>query len=132
RLENRAKLGEDPDLDALLLGGGLDHEIAIAESVELLGRRDAPQRRLAILLADQILAHLARHVAVDGGQARLDAVERDVVEQHGEAGKRAHMSNAVAHLTGTDHTDLANVELHGFGPDRLRIEHHNPGISWFE
>ena len=35
----------------------------------------------------------------------------DVVEQHVEAGERADMRDAAAHLAGADHADFANVEL---------------------
>ena len=35
---------------------------------------------------------------------------RDVVEQHVEAGERADMRDAVAHLAGADHADLAIVD----------------------
>ena len=41
--------------------------------------------------------------------AGLDAVGGDVVEQHVEAGERADMGDAVAHLAGADHADFANV-----------------------
>ncbi len=110
------RLGEDRALDVLLLGRGLDHEVAVAEVVERLRRRDARERGLARLLGEVALGDLARHVAVDGGKAGLDAVGRDIVEQHVEAGERADMGDAVAHLPGADDADLANLGLHDVRP----------------
>ena len=70
RLQRRAELGEDLALDVFLLGRRLDHEIAVAELVERLGRADALERRLAVVLGDALAADLPRHVAVDGGERR--------------------------------------------------------------
>ncbi len=42
RLQDRADVVEDLALDLFLLGRGLDHEIAIGETVERLAQRDAP------------------------------------------------------------------------------------------
>ena len=116
RLQRRAEIGEDAALDVFLLGRGLDHEVAVAERVVAVGRRDALERGLALVVGDALAAHLPRHVAVDGGDAGLDAVGGDVVEQHVEAGQRADMGDAAAHLTGADDADLANVECHRFCP----------------
>ena len=112
RLERRAQRGEDFALDVLLLGRRLDHQIAIAELVERVGGRDALDRRLALFVADALAADLARQVAVDGGNPLGDAVGDDVVEQHVKAGQRADMGDAVAHLAGADHADLANGMRH--------------------
>ena len=108
----RAEVGENLALDVFLLGRRLDHEIAVAELVERLGRRDARERRLAVLLGDQLARDLPRQVAVDGGEPGIDAVGRDVVEQDVDAGERADMRDAVAHLTGADHADLADCKRH--------------------
>ena len=68
RLEHRTQRGEDLALDLFLLGRGLDHQIAIAEIVERVGRRDVLERGLALLVADALAADLARQVAADGGE----------------------------------------------------------------
>ncbi len=70
------------------------------------GRLDAHQRLLPLLLADEVLRQLTAHIAVDGGQARLDAVFGDVVQGHVDAGESRHMRDAVAHLPGADHAIL--------------------------
>ena len=111
-------VGEDLALDVFLLGRRLDDEIAVAELVERLGRRDALERGLALFLGDALAADLPRQVAVDGGEPGIDAVGRDVVEQHVQAGERADMRDAVAHLTGADHADLANWMRHLLRPRR--------------
>src|SRR5690606_22315687 len=46
--------------------------------------------------------YLARHVAVDGGKARLDPLGRDVVQPDLVAGKGRDMRDAAAHLAGAD------------------------------
>ena len=74
RFQRRTKRGEDLALDVFVLGRGLDDQIAIAEIVERLGRRDALDRRLPLLVADALAADLARQIAVDGGKTLGDAV----------------------------------------------------------
>ena len=102
----RAEVGEDLALDVFLLGRRLDDEIAVAELVERVGRRDARERGLAVFLGDQLARDLPRQIAVDGREPGIDAVGRDVVEQNVHSGKRDHMRNAVTHLTGADDADL--------------------------
>ncbi len=120
RLERRTQRGEDLALDVFLLGRRLDHQIAIAELVDRIGGRDALDRRLAFFVADALAADLARQIAIDGGNPRTDAVGDDVVQQHVEAGQRADMGDAVAHLAGADHADLTNGVRH---PARLLAAH---------
>ena len=68
------------------------------------------------LLGDALAADLARHVAVDGGERLLEARRRDVVEHDRNAGERADMGDAVAHLARADDADLANALRHDVGP----------------
>ena len=100
--------GEDLPLDLLLLGRRLDDEVAVAEVVVLLRRTDALERRLAVLFADALAGDLPRHVAVDGRDPGLEAVGVDIVELDVEAGERADMRDAAAHLSRADHADLAD------------------------
>ena len=67
-------VGEDLALDLFFLGGGLDHQIAIAEIVERLRRADALERGLALLFGDALAGDLAGKIAVDGGEPCVDAV----------------------------------------------------------
>src|SRR6476646_10395591 len=48
------------------------NEIAIGKRVQSLGRLDARKRALPVVLGDEMFADLARHVAVDRGNACLD------------------------------------------------------------
>ncbi len=133
-LSDGHKRGEDLALGLLVLGRRLDDEIAVAEIGERIGRRDALDRGLALLVADALAADLARQVAVDGGNALRDPVGDDVVEQNVIAGQRADMGDAVAHLAGADDADLANGRSHScrllaahlrrFGPF-LDLDHPN-------
>src|SRR6185503_7653841 len=84
--------------------------------LERFNRLDALERGPPVVLGDQLLGDLPRHVAIDRGKTGADPVGRDVVEEDCEAGERADMRDAVAHLTGTDNADLANFELHAVRP----------------
>src|SRR5262249_53444233 len=106
---HRAHIGEDGALDILLLGRGLDDEIAVSEGVERLGRRDALERGLPFLFSDAIATHLARHVAVDGRNAGLDAVGVKIIELDVESGPRADIADAAALCPGADPPFLANM-----------------------
>ena len=50
--------------------------------------------------------HLARHVALDGGERLVDGLLLEVVERHIVAGQRYHVGDAVAHLACADDADL--------------------------
>ena len=50
------------------------------------------------------------------GERRPAGVPAHVVEQHLVAGERADMGDAVAHLAGPDHADLASVSLSSRSP----------------
>ena len=107
-LECRAERGEDLALDLFFLGRRLDHQIAVAEVLQRFCRADALERSLALLVGDALAADLTRQVAADGGEPFGNALGDNVVEQHVQAGQRADMRDAVAHLTGADHADLAD------------------------
>jgi hypothetical protein len=61
-------------LHLLLLGGGFDDEVAGRQAVERVRGGDALERRRLVLFREALAAHLARHVAVDGGERRLHAI----------------------------------------------------------
>ena len=101
--------GEDLALDVFLLGRGLDDEIAVAEIVDasLAGAmRSSAAWRSSSLMRWRLTwrARLPLMVA----KPAVDALGRDVVEHDVEAGERADMGDAVAHLTGADDADLAD------------------------
>ena len=50
---------------------------------------------------------MARQIAANGGKPLGDAIGDNVVQQNVKAGERADMGDAVAHLPGADHADLA-------------------------
>ncbi|GJE44882.1 hypothetical protein AEGHOMDF_4074 [Methylobacterium soli] len=58
------------------------------------------------------LGDLAREVAVDGGEARLDPRPLAVVQQDIEARHRADLGDAAAHLTRTDDPDPLDFDAH--------------------
>src|SRR5436853_517463 len=69
---------------------------------------DSLERRLTLLVGDALAGDLAGEIAADGGKPFGDALGIEIVKQHMQAGERAHMSDAVAHLTGADHANLAD------------------------
>ena len=97
-LSDGAERAEDLALDLFFFGRRLDHQVAVAEIVQRLRRRDALERGLALLVGDALAADLARQIAADDGEPFGNALGDDVVEQHVKTGQRADMGDAVAHL----------------------------------
>src|SRR5690606_19172255 len=112
RLQRGTDAGEDLALGLLVLGCRLDDEVAGRESVDIDGRLDAGDGRLAVFLADAAGMNLAGEIAVDRGEALADAVLREVVDEDLVAGKRADMGDTIAHLTGPDDADRRNGGAH--------------------
>ena len=112
RLQHRAELVKDLALDLFLFDRGLDHEVAIRQTVQRLGGADPGERLLAGVLGDGLLGDLARQIAVDGRHRRFQPFVGDVVEHHVETGQRRHMRDAVAHLARADHADLLDCHRH--------------------
>jgi hypothetical protein len=83
-------------------------------------RADQLQPRLLLLLGDALAADLARHVAVDRRQRLLEARRGDIVDHDRDAGQRADVGDAVAHLARADDPDLANALRHDLGP-KIRL-----------
>jgi hypothetical protein len=79
-LERRTQRRKNLALGLFLLGRRFDHEIAVAELVERLGRGNAFDRRLALFVADALPANLPRQIAADGRQGFGDPVGGDVVQ----------------------------------------------------
>ena len=119
RLEERTQRHEDLALHRLVLGGGLDHQIGVAQVLHGLGIGDAGERLVLFVLADLAGGDLAGEVLVDGGQGLLDPLLGDVVQHHVVAGQSDHMRDAAAHLACPDDADLADgghviISLRGF------------------
>ena len=96
----------DLALDAFVLDGGFDDEIAIRQF--FIGACSANARQSGIALGFGQFAglHAPGEIAVDGGEARLDALRGNIVERDVIAGKGANMGDAVAHLTGANDADF--------------------------
>ena len=69
-LRKRTQRHENLALDRLVFGGGLDHQIGIAQAGHGLGIGDAGERAVALVLADLAGGDLAGEVLVDGGDRR--------------------------------------------------------------
>jgi hypothetical protein len=105
---------KDLALDLFLFDRGLDHEVAVRQTVQRLGGGNPVERFFARVLGDSLLGDLARQMAVDGRHRRFQPFVGDVVEHHVETGERRHMRDAVAHLARADHADLLDCHRHLF------------------
>src|SRR5260370_21246795 len=108
-LQHWAQRRQDLAFDVLFLDGRFYGGVAICEGFKVVGGPDPRERRLAVVLADCVPCHLARHIAIDGCDSGPDAFLREVVERDFEAGKGAYMSDAAPHLTGADYAHSVNV-----------------------
>ena len=78
RRQRGAEVLQDLDLQLLVLGRGLNGDVAVADHLQLGRRLDPRHRRVLGRLVDDALGDLARHVLLDGRQAGVDpdALER--------------------------------------------------------
>ena len=108
----------------------------LGERLERRRRLDPADGGLALRLLDAAGGDLAREIAVDRGETRLDALLADVVQEHLVAGQRADMGDAAAHLARADHAYLVQLRRHFSSPcarrsishvraKRKRAERHN-------
>ena len=105
---NGPQVREDLALDLLVLGGRLDHEIAVGRVRRALApTRDALEHRLAFArLVELALGDLSRQQAVDRGERRVDPLLRDVVSDTTFTPDCAQTpGDAGAHLSGPDDAD---------------------------
>ena len=103
----RCQLLEDLTLDLFFLGRRLDHHVAIGEQRVIEAHLDAAERGILFFFADLAARDLTRQVAVDGFAAALQRLLVDVGHDHIDAGERADMGDAAAHLPGADDADAA-------------------------
>src|SRR4029077_7153445 len=99
------KILKNLSLDALVLGGGLDDEVAILHVVKVLGRMDTFERRTDDVAANETARRLPVHVAVNTLDCLFQYVAVYVVQNDVEARQREDVGDAVAHLSGADYAD---------------------------
>ena len=75
---------------------------------------DALEDRLALGFVHLPPRHLARKVAIDGGERGVDALLGDVVEGDVQSRLSRDLGDAGAHLPGADDADRLYVECHIF------------------
>src|SRR5271163_4722962 len=101
----RSQLFEDLAFDLLFFGRGLDHHVAIVEKRIIESGGDARQCGLLFGFLDSAAGDLARQVALDRRAPALHRVVVDIDHHDIEAGKRADMGDAAAHLPSADNAD---------------------------
>ena len=113
----RTELGENLALDLLILGRGLDDEVAVGEILEA-SRRSLMRASAGACARLRVIWLRARpgagQVAVDRGDRRLDALLGNVVHARRRSRQRADLRDAVAHLARADDADFANFDASCF------------------
>ncbi len=115
-LQRRAELLQDLDLQLLVLGRGLDDEIAGGELRPVRGRGDTRQRGVAIGHGHLVLLDQTIQAAAHRGKTLGDGGVGDVDHHHAQSGRGAYLGDAVAHGSGPDD---ANGVRHNSCPFRI-------------
>jgi hypothetical protein len=113
---------EDGLLGLFVLGGGLDREVGRPDGLQLGRRLDPADGGPHRFVGDDPAGDLPDHVLFDLGDALVDPVGADVVQQNIVAAQGADMGDARTHLAGADHayrldvnhSDLASKHPSGF------------------
>ncbi len=118
-------MGADPSedllLDALVLGGGLDHQIGRGQR-RVVGRCfDPADHRVHFVLADLALGDLPLQALFHGVQTFVDLFDADVVEQYLVAVQRTHVCDPRTHLPGADHAHDLDVGHTASSSQRRRL-----------
>ena len=85
---------------------------AVADGGEGLSGANAGQSRVHVGVGDDAPRHLPGHVVADQLQTGVDALGRNVIEQHLVAREGADMGDAAAHLARADHPDRSDIRHH--------------------
>ena len=101
----RHQAGEDLALELLVLGRGLDHEVAVAKQLHALAGLDPAQRLRLVRLAQHLLLHLPAEEVVDPADRGVQRLARDVRQANLVARLGRHLGDAATHLPGADHAD---------------------------
>ena len=87
---------------------GFDNQVSRPEISQLNGRMDVCQRLLAIFRRDLAELDAFVQITLDRLHSACERSIIDISQEHFKAGHRGHLSNAVAHRPGAEHTDSAN------------------------
>ncbi len=104
-------------LDRLVFRGRFDDEVAVLHAVEVDRGFDPLQCGIGVRLRNAFARHLAAQIGADGLARLFELLGIDVLHDYVAAGERAHMRNAVTHLTGAD--DANFLDFH-FIPANVR------------
>ncbi|MCY1239534.1 hypothetical protein D9M72_523310 [compost metagenome] len=127
RADHAAEVGEQPELQLLVLGGRLDDQVDVGQYLPVGGCGQHFQGIQACLGAEQVLLRHPLQAAANGLPAALQGVLGNIQHEHLQPGHRAHLRDAVAHGARADHSNL--VDLHSLSPlfKRVRRSRRCPG-----
>ena len=111
RLQRGAEVFENLDLEVLVLGRGLDHEVAIRKLRLVGGAGDALERCLVVGLAHLLLVDQPLQALVDHRKPLGDGGIGNVGHDNGQSGSRADLRDTVAHGAGADNANGFNHDL---------------------
>ncbi len=107
--QNRTQSLENLFLGFFVLGCGLDHEIAIRQEAVFRTRGNPGEGCCFLLFGDQVFLDLTIHVLANQAKRLVERLCRYVKQSDVVVGKCNHMSNAIAHLTGTDYANGLDI-----------------------
>ena len=123
RFAELIELAEDLELDLLILGGRLDHDVGRGHVLEADAAADPPQEGVLVRGGHLALLDVAGQDAGDGLQPLVDEFLPHVVHDDGEPAGGRHLGDAVAHLAGAD--DAECLYLHCCPPSNsLSVSAH--------
>ena len=110
-LAQAVKFCENFLLERENFGHCFDNKVAICTEASVRARRDASECCVSIVLGHALLAHEFSKRKLDGAESLRDVFVFDVDHHHIVASTSGHLSNAVSHLSCTNHTDVLNHAL---------------------
>ena len=109
RFADLVQVPENLELDVLLLGGRLDHEVRRGHVLEVDAALDSAQQGVLFRRRHLAFFDIAGQDVGDGFQALVDEFLLDVVHDDCQPAGGRHLGDAVAHLPRADDTECFNL-----------------------
>ena len=102
---------DDLDLEIVVFGGRLDHQLRRLEVCVAGAAVDQCHGRVALGCSQLVLLHQTLQARDDGGQALVDGLLGDIHHHHLDARNRASLRNAVAHGARANNANRINMHI---------------------
>ena len=103
-----AQLFKQIFFDRVVFRGGFDDQLHIPHIGQIAGAAQTLLDSLLFLGGQRAAVGETDQVALDVGQRAINQIGRHIVQQDRKAGLGGDLSDAAAHLTGTDNTERVN------------------------